>query len=109
MNQGLNLGTKCLITALLYLIHFTPLNAQFVFKTDILPGFPTPVAYPAISPDGKHLVFLSDDGINKISITMGLFFFFMQISMGIMIFSGQGLKKDNIANQKILVHQLIHH
>ena len=66
MKNSLNLGTKCLIITLLYLTHFGPLNAQLVNKTDILPDFPTPISYPAISPDGKHLVFLSDDGINKI-------------------------------------------
>jgi outer membrane protein OmpA-like peptidoglycan-associated protein len=66
MNHSLNLVPKCLITALFFLTQFIHLNAQFVNKTDILPGFPTPIAYPAISPDGKHLVFLSNDEINKI-------------------------------------------
>jgi outer membrane protein OmpA-like peptidoglycan-associated protein len=66
MNQGFNLGTRCLIAALIFLTLFAPLNAQIANKTDILPDFPTPISYPAISPDGKHLVFLSDDGINKI-------------------------------------------
>jgi outer membrane protein OmpA-like peptidoglycan-associated protein len=64
--KSFNPVAKCLITALFLLSAFSCLNAQFVNKTDILTGFPTPVAYPAISPDGKHLVFLSDDGINKI-------------------------------------------
>jgi outer membrane protein OmpA-like peptidoglycan-associated protein len=65
MNHCLNLGTKCLIIALLYIAHFVPLNAQILNKTDIFPTFPTPISYPAISPDGMHMVFLSDDGINK--------------------------------------------
>jgi outer membrane protein OmpA-like peptidoglycan-associated protein len=64
MNLNRNLSIKYLAFALLF-VHFTQLNAQLVNKTEILPNFQAPKAYPAISPDGKHLVFISDDGVNK--------------------------------------------
>lgn len=40
-------------------------SQTFSVKSELFPGIIPPVTYPAISPDGKKLVFLSDDGESR--------------------------------------------
>jgi hypothetical protein len=35
---------------------------KFILVQDVFPAFQTPVKYPALTPDGKYLIFLSGDG-----------------------------------------------
>jgi hypothetical protein len=42
-------------------------SQELINKTDLFPNFSSPISYPALSPDGKVIVFLSDDELNKIA------------------------------------------
>jgi outer membrane protein OmpA-like peptidoglycan-associated protein len=53
---------KKIIVCLLLLQAAWGLWAQDATVQDIFPAWQTPVKYPALTPDGKYLVFLSDDG-----------------------------------------------
>jgi outer membrane protein OmpA-like peptidoglycan-associated protein len=66
MSWSYNFGKKYIFGAILFFIHISTINAQIVNKIDILPNFQSPISYPAISPDGKHLVFLSDGLIKQV-------------------------------------------
>jgi outer membrane protein OmpA-like peptidoglycan-associated protein len=51
---------------LILIIKIGTIQSQHLFnKKDIFPGFAQPITYPACSPDGKHMVFLADDGVSK--------------------------------------------
>jgi hypothetical protein len=57
-----------LLAIIFVLYNINTTNAQeLINKKNIFPGFSKPITYPALSPDGKHMVFIADDGLTKVA------------------------------------------
>jgi outer membrane protein OmpA-like peptidoglycan-associated protein len=66
----MNINYRSSRLSVIFVVFFIPwagsaFTQQFASKKDLFPNFTVPISYPALSADGKDMVFVSDDELNK--------------------------------------------